>query len=278
MVVHLKGKDHLGPNLRSRAVPETHGDGENLETSEIDIQEVKDKWYVQLRRRILEKPLSYPTFRVDGNKIYKYVELDLPELREDAEYWKLVIPKEKRTEVLFSCHNTPTGGHLGVHKTYFKVSRLYYWPCLRADVACYVKECLICQRIKPEQKRPAGLMGGHVAAHKIWQIISMDLFGPLPKSKHGNMYIFVVTDTFSKMNRFFPIRRANAQTIVKIVEEQIILRQGVPEIIRCDNGAQFKSRDFDQLAKKNGTRCTVNTYVHQITNLTSYFLNHGCTR
>lgn len=264
-VVHRKGRDHHGPDLMSRAVPETSGE---LETSNIELQDIKDKWYIKLRKRILENPLSYPQWRVSDDKIYKYVELDIPELREDAEYWKLVIPKEKRKEVIYSCHDIPTAGHLGVHKTYHRVSRLYYWPCLRADVARYVKECLTCQRVKPEQKLPAGHMGGHVAAHRTWQIISMDLFGPLPKSKHGNLYIFVVTDTFSKMNRFFAIRRANAQTIVKLVEEQIILRFGVPEVIRCDNGKQFKGCNFDQLAKKYGTRILFNPNHYPPPNLT----------
>lgn len=264
-VVHRKGCEHWGPDLISRAVPETSVD---LEASNIQIHEVRDKWYVNLRKRILEKPLSFPQWRVSNDKVFKYVAVDLPELREDAEYWKLVIPKEKRREVLHSCHDTPTGGHLGVHKTYHKVARLYYWPCLKADVARYVKECLTCQRVKPEQKLPAGHMGGHVAAHRIWQIISMDIFGPLPKTKQGHMYIFVVTDTFSKMNRFFAIRRANAQTIVRLVEDQIMLRLGVPEIIRTDNGSTFKNRLFEQLTDKYGTKVIFNPYYHPSPNLT----------
>lgn len=264
-VIHRKGREHHGPDLLSRSVPEST---EDLEISNVMIEQPKDKWYVNLRKRILRNPLSFPNWRVDGDKLYKHLRLNVSELRNGADNWKLVVPKEKRKEVLYECHDTPTSGHLGVYKTYHRVARLYYWPCMKADITRYVKECLICQRVKPELKLPAGLMGGQVAAKRTWQIISMDLFGPLPKSKHGHMYIFVVTDTFSKMNRFFAIRRANAQTITKIVEEQIILRHGVPEIIRCDNGVQFKSREFGQLVEKYGTRIIFNPNYHPSPNLT----------
>lgn len=80
-------------------------------------------------------------------------------------------------------------------------------------------------------------MGNAVIADRCWQIISMDLFGPLPKSKTGNMYIFMVTDTFSKFNLFFAIRKANMQTIIKLLEERLFFSYGVPELIRCDNGS-----------------------------------------
>lgn len=266
-VVHRKGREHVVPDTLSRAVSSSLSD---LEMSSIDLNVdlIKDKWYLNLKRKILQDPLAFPLWRVLDGKIYKYVQLDFPELRDNSDFWKLVIPKQSRREVMESCHNTPVGGHFGVHKTYAKVARLYYWPFAKADVAKFVKECHECQRVKPEQKLPAGHMGNAVHAKRCWQIISTDLFGPLPKSKHGNLYILVITDTFSKFNHFVPIRRANADTIARIIEEQIFLSHGVPEIIRCDNGVQFKSRQFKNLTDKYGVKIIFNPNYHPSPNTT----------
>ncbi|MGI0028047.1 MAG: integrase, partial [Nitrosopumilaceae archaeon] len=231
-------------------------------------QQIQDKWYLGLRDKIMKSPLNFPRWRVTDGKIYKYIKLDFPDLRNSTDYWKLVVPKENRSEILKSCHDSTIGGHLGVHKTYLKICRLYYWPCMRSHVTKYVKHCIVCQRVKPEQKLPGGLMRGNLIPKHCWQVISMDLFGPLPKSKSGNMYIFVVTDIFSKFNYFFAIRKANSKTIINLLEERIFLIHGIPEVIRCDNGVQFKSREFGNLTQKYGVKTIFNPNYHPSPNVT----------
>lgn len=268
-VIHRKGREHIVPDALSRAVPEDPNTVvESNELSNVEIKDVKDIWYLKMCEKIESEPLSFPQWRVTNGNLYKYVKLDFPGLREDEDFWKLVVPKEKRRDIISSYHDTTIGGHLGVHKTFHKVSRLYYWPCLKADIAKFVKCCLVCQQVKSEQKAPSGLMGGPIIAKNCWEIISMDIFGPLPKSKSGNMYIFVVTDTFSKFNLFFPIRRANASTLSKIIEEKVFLLYGVPQLIRCDNGVQFKSKEFSNLTNKYGVRILFNPNYHPSPNLT----------
>lgn len=266
-VIHRKGREHVVPDALSRGVSDSVEDL-LVNSIELDSDSIVDKWYVKMRNNILSNPLNFPLWRVNDNKVYKFVKLDFPELRVENDFWKLVVPKEQRRVVLESCHSVETAGHLGVQKTYARICRLYYWPCLRADVAKFVKECEVCQRVKPEQKRPAGFMGGSIQAKRCWQVISMDLFGPLPKTKHGKMHIFVVTDTFSKYNHFFAIRRATADTIIQLIEERIFLTHGVPEIIRCDNGVQFKCKLFENLAKKYGVKVIYNPNYHPSPNLT----------
>lgn len=264
-VVHRKGRDNVVADGLSRSVP---GSCDVLEISEIDLEVVQDEWYNNLKDRILQNPLNFPRWRVTEGKIYKYVQLDFPDLRDTADFWKLVVPKEKRREIIESCHSSSIGGHLGVHKTYMKVCRLYYWPCMKSNIAKFIKHCVICQRIKPEQKLPAGIMRNNLVPEHCWQVISMDLFGPLPKSKRGNIHIFVVTDVFSKFNYFFPIRKACAKTIINLLEERILLVHGVPEVIRCDNGVQFKSREFQSLTQKYGIRTLFNPNYHPSPNVT----------
>jgi hypothetical protein len=190
--------------------------------------------------------------------LYKYIEPDFKYCREEADFWKLVIPKEKRSELLLKFHDDKTAGHLGIYKTYHRLSRLFYWPGMKSDVARYVNKCKTCLRTKPEQKRPAGLMGKQLEATKCWQVISTDLCGPLPKSSHGHQYILVVTDNFSKFSLFFPLRRATATSVSKLIKENILMVFGVPQYLRCDNGVQFRSREFTNLCRSFGVKIIFN--------------------
>lgn len=77
-----------------------------------------------------------------------------------------------------------------------------------------------------------------------------------------------MTDVFSKFNYFFPIRTANTNTIINLLEERIFLVHGIPEVIRCDNGTQFKSKQYQCLTKKYGVRILFNPNYHPSPNNT----------
>ena len=60
----------------------------------------------------------------------------------------------------------------------------------------YVREYLVCQQCKFEQRAPAGLMGKREISRS-WQVVAADITGPLPKNKHGFEYVLVFEDLFS---------------------------------------------------------------------------------
>ena len=64
----------------------------------------------------------------------------------------------------------------------------------------------------------------------------------------GHRYILMVCDWFSKFILLHPLRKANSKSIFKFVEERVVLMFGVSQLIICDNGTQFVSRDFQKLA------------------------------
>lgn len=251
-VIHRRGKDHIVPDALSRVVP---GD---IEANFIDVQAVKDPWYIKMRGMVEKNPLKYSKWRVENGKIFKYMEPDYHYLRDSTDFWKLVVPKESRGEILRKYHDDKTAGHLGTYKTFHRLSRLFYWPKMKSDVACYVRKCQICLKTKPEQKKPAGLMGKQMDITKCWQVVSTDLCGPLPKSSHGHQYVLVVTDNFSKFSMFFPLRRATATSVTKIIRENVFMVFGVCQQLRCDNGVQFRSREFRNLCESYGVKILYN--------------------
>lgn len=86
-------------------------------------------------------------------------------------------------------------------------------------------------------------------------MVSADLMGPFPRSKKGNTSLLVVNDWFSKYVCLFPIKAAKAKKVVDIVENQIFLQYGVPEIFIMDNGPQFaRSKDMKNLLNRYGIK------------------------
>lgn len=123
---------------------------------------------------------------------------------------------------------------------------------MKSDVANFINRCHTCLVTKPEQKAPQGLLGKQPDVTKPWQMISVDLVGPLPKSTKGFCYIFSVIDVFTKFVMLFPLRSATASAILPLLEDHIFLLFGCPQFLICDNGSQFRSREFRDLARKYG--------------------------
>ena len=72
-----------------------------------------------------------------------------------------------------------------------------------------------------------------------WEIISVDLISPLPKSK-GKNAIMVVVDRFSKMIQLFPIStEITSQGMAKIFRDEIFKLHGIPKKVISDRGPQF---------------------------------------
>lgn len=259
-VIHRKGSEHAVPDFLSRAVPELV-DTVQINPDNSECRGTRDKWYQKMLENVQNAPHRYPLWRVNNSQLYKYVRPKYPDLSADS--WRLVVPKEKRAEIIKSLHDSPTCGHAGVYKTSARVSDKYYWPKLKADVSKYIRHCETCIRTKPEQKPPSGHMLSKTAqVSKPWDLISADLIGPLPRTSKGYAFILVVCDSFSKFVMLFPLRSATASSVVRAIEDHVILVFGAPRTIIVDNGVQFKSKLFQTMAKTYNIDKAYNANYH----------------
>lgn len=157
-----------------------------------------------------------------------------------------MVRKEQRTQVV---SDLPTSGHIGVYKTYHRVKEKFYWPQLRYDVAKFVRCCKLCIAHKPEQKGLLGHIISHSKPSKPWEVISTDSMGPLPTFKRGVKYILIVTDYLSKFCLVHPLRSASAEIVKRTIEEQVFLLFGEPRTRICDNGPQYRSKQFQSMVE-----------------------------
>lgn len=243
-IEHRKGKFNIVPDALSRA-PVLVSQISSMTFSEPDYC----TWYKRMIRNVNENPEQYPSWRVEDEILVKYVS-NRHNLVSNLIEWKIVVPKSKRIELLKQFHDEPTSGHLGSFKTFQKISETYYWPKMKSDVVKYVRSCDTCQASKPNSQLRPGFMGRQKNVKYPFQLISVDLIGPLPRSTKGHTSLLVVTDWFTKFVQVQPLRKATASAIVKFLENDVFLMFGVPQIIMCDNGPQFIGGIFQKLIER----------------------------
>ena len=84
------------------------------------------------------------------------------------------------------------------------------------DIKQYVARCERCQATKPNRQPKRNYLHPNEVLQNPWEIVSIDLIGPLPESA-GYDGILVIVDHFSKMVQYVPINmNITAQGVAKI--------------------------------------------------------------
>lgn len=80
-------------------------------------------------------------------------------------------------------------------------------------------------------------------------MLSIDLFGPLPETEDGYLWIFIIGDTCSRWVELFSLVLVSAENCDRYRIVEMILRYGVPRRLISDNGVQFVSAVLQQVAQ-----------------------------
>lgn len=227
-LLHRKGKLNVVPDALSRSI------------EVIAIVSDGDKWYEDLKVKVKTNPQDMSGYQLVDDVVYKYVR----EIGSEEHSWKVVVPYGSRGKIINQCHDSPTSSHGGIKKTIFKIRSNYYWPKMNKEIKEYVRSCELCQTCKPTTVTMRNEMGQPKNPEQPWKMLSVDLVGPLPRSKNGNSYILVILDVFSKFVLVKPLKKATAKTVIQFIEEQVFLMFGVPKTLICDNGSQFIAKSF----------------------------------
>lgn len=182
-------------------------------------------------------------------------------------HFQVYVPQSLRQTVMEAYHSNPLSGHFGRYKTQKRLMEVAFWPHMWRDVSEFVKNCVCCQQYKPECRKPAGMLQ-QTEAQEPWELLGMDLMGPLPRSTQGNTQLLVVVDYYSHWVELFPIRKASAETIAQILRKEILTRWGVPKFFLSDRGPQFTSDVLKQLCSRWGIVQKLTTAYHPQTNFT----------
>ncbi len=124
---------------------------------------------------------------------------------------------------------------------------------MRADTEEWVGTCQACASKKgtPNYAKPPldpMPLAGFLCR---WAI---DVMGPLPLSRNGNRFIIVLSEYHTRFPEAFATPDAKAETVAKLVMEQIVCRYGCPLELLSDRGTNFLSALVAELCRLCDTR------------------------
>ena len=178
---------------------------------------------------------------------------------------RLVVPKdlEFREQILDEAHLSRYSIHPGSNKMYQDLRQRFWWTRMKRDVAKYVSECDICQRVKASHLRPAGMLQPLDILSWKWEDISMDFIVGLPPMSKGYDSIWVIVDHLTKSAHFIPVKTGyKSHQYAELYIARIVSLHGIPRTIISDRGPQFVARLWEQLHASLGTQLIRSSSYH----------------
>jgi hypothetical protein len=175
--------------------------------------------------------------------------------------WKVYVPAGQVQKVLEECHASPLYPHFGIFKTLKLVKKTYYWPGIGKDVVDYVTRCETCKMIKSPNFINKLPLRPHSLPRRKFSVVAIDFATDLPRSKEGYTGFLVMVDLLTKYPWAFPMRRAEAGNMVKILKQKF-LEFGVPSVVISDNGKQFVSKTYREFLEEWGIRSQTTPFYH----------------
>ncbi|MCO5595405.1 hypothetical protein L7F22_049447 [Adiantum nelumboides] len=197
-------------------------------------------------------------------------------IKDDTLYHRhaICIVAPLRYKVMQEAHDSPYAGHRGISATTNALERYFYWPTLRADIEKYVRECLVCQKVKHDRHKVYGKLKPLPVPDKPWESIAMDFITDLPRSKNGNDAISTIIDRFSKQAHFLPVKKTiKADHMAKIFLAQIFKHHGMPKSIVSDRDPRMTSLFWQALFENLGTKLDFSSAYHPQTDGQSKIAN-----
>ena len=84
------------------------------------------------------------------------------------------------------------------------------------------------------------------ASYNSFEVLHLDYIGPLTKDAHGNEYVLVIIDAFSRWVELFPTKSTTAVETASVMLNHIG-RFGSPEVIHTDQGPAFHNELVQEL-------------------------------
>ena len=166
---------------------------------------------------------------------------------------QICLPKAIWEEAVRRVH--VAGGHMAVEATVKRMQRNMYFPNMKREVTECLATCRDCQmkdRKKADQRHTlVSVQDGYP-----FQKLAIDFVGPLTPSAKGNCYILTAKCCFTRWVEAYPVKKATAEQVVRILQRECFSRFGLPEEIHSDQGSQFTSNLMAAVAQALGVRLT----------------------
>lgn len=150
-------------------------------------------------------------------------------------------------QVLIKNYHCGKTNHRGINETYLALSRRYYWPKMKDQIAKYINECSICGQAKYDRNPIKQKFHVVPPPTKPFEILHIDLF-----TVQNEKYLTAV-DAFSKYGQAYLLRDGTALSVVQALL-QFFTHHGVPLTIVTDQGPEFCNQIFLEFIRVHKTQ------------------------
>lgn len=185
----------------------------------------------------------------------------------------LAIPAALVRVFLQLYHADATAAHLGFKKAYPRLARHCYWPTMAPDLLAFEHSCDSCTRHKVPRRGAVGSLHS-IVVDAVWDMVGMDVLGPLPRTKRGYAFIIVFMDYASRYAIICPLRTQTASEIARVLVKRVLLERAAPKRLLSDRGAAFLSDLLSEVNRVFGiTKVNTTAYHPQTDGMVERF-NH----
>ena len=164
---------------------------------------------------------------------------------------RIIIPPALRPEMLAIIHT----GHLGIERSKQRARDIMFWPGMNDDISKMVSSCNTClEHRNSNAKEP---MFDAPLPSRPWEMVATDLF------EWNNDEYLVITDYYSRYVEVAKLEDQTSKTTI-MHTKSVFARHGIPNVVRGDNGPQFKSQEYKKFSEEWGfTHVTTSPYHSQ---------------
>ena len=180
--------------------------------------------------------------------------------------WKsgYLIPPKLRQSVIEYFHGSLHTLHQGADRMQRLMEGRVYWRGMVADIRRHCDECP-CRLAKSAPAQNQGFME-LFPAKRPFEVVHLDVVGPLPHCHSGNRLVLTMMDRFSHMVKLVCLPMVTAHAVAMAFRNHWLLEYGSPGHILTDRGSDFTALIMRILGKMFGFKHRVTTSYHAETN------------
>ena len=143
-----------------------------------------------------------------------------------------------------------------MEKTLQRLKHTAYWIGMAKDKELYCGGYMVCQRSKLPKPTPVPMT--NIPIGHPWQMLAVDVL-QVPVSSRGNRYLLVIQDYFTKWAEAIYQCLTRLQSVLL---GYLFSRFGIPEILHCDQSANFESTMIRRVCAAFGVLKSRTTAYH----------------
>ena len=179
---------------------------------------------------------------------------------------QVVVPKPLRPQVMSLAHESIMGGHLGIKKTFDKVTTSFYWPGIHGDITRYCQSCDVCQKTISKGKVVKVPLERMPLIDVPFKRVAIDIIGKIyPTTESGYRYILTMVCYAIRYPEAVPLKHISTEAVAEALVS-MFSRLGVLEEVLSDQGSQFMSEIMVEVSRLLSIKRLVSSPYHPICN------------